>query len=69
MRPTDSLLPIAHKFLTENRDVLTHDVNNLCEATTAIMQPDTANGLETRCTSFRTLRATPTCLSPQPRQR
>ena len=39
---TDSLLSTAQKFLTENRDALTHDVNNLSDVTTAIMQPSSA---------------------------
>src|SRR5271167_1727835 len=44
---TDSLLATAQKFLTENRDALTHDVNNLGDVTTAIMQPTPRDGLET----------------------
>jgi phospholipid/cholesterol/gamma-HCH transport system substrate-binding protein len=44
---TDSLLSTAQKFLTENRDALTHDVNNLSDVTTAIMQPTPRDGLET----------------------
>jgi phospholipid/cholesterol/gamma-HCH transport system substrate-binding protein len=44
---TDSLLSTASTFLTENREVLAHDVNNLSEATTAIMQPEPREGLET----------------------
>src|ERR1700742_3687404 len=44
---TDSLLSTAQKFLAENRDALTHDVNNLSDVTTAIMQPTPRDGLET----------------------
>src|SRR5271163_3463210 len=44
---TDSLLSTASTFLTENREVLAHDVNNLSEATTAIMQAEPREGLET----------------------
>ncbi|MGB6206381.1 virulence factor Mce family protein [Mycobacterium sp.] len=47
IQQTDSLLSTASAFLTENREVLTHDVNNLSEATTAIMQPEPREGLET----------------------
>jgi phospholipid/cholesterol/gamma-HCH transport system substrate-binding protein len=47
IQQTDSLLSTASSFLTENREVLTHDVNNLAEATTAIMQPEPRDGLET----------------------
>ncbi|MCV7261051.1 virulence factor Mce family protein [Mycobacterium shimoidei] len=47
IRQTDSLLSTAQEFLTANRDVLTHDVNNLSEVTTAIMQPEPREGLET----------------------
>ena len=50
--PTRSDKPTAcchrTKFLTENREVLTHDVNNLGEATTAIMQPVPRDGLGDR---------------------
>jgi len=47
IQQTDELLSTARKFLTENRDVLVHDVNNLAEATTAIVQPTGRDGLET----------------------
>src|ERR1700736_1641661 len=47
IQQTDSLLSTASTFLTENREVLAHDVNNLGEATTAIMQPEPREGLET----------------------
>ncbi|HME79650.1 MAG TPA: virulence factor Mce family protein [Mycobacterium sp.] len=47
IQQTDELLFTARKFLTENRDVLVHDVNNLSEATTAIVQPTGRDGLET----------------------
>jgi phospholipid/cholesterol/gamma-HCH transport system substrate-binding protein len=47
IQQTDSLLSTAGSFLAENREVLAHDVNNLGEATTAIMQPEPREGLET----------------------
>ena len=47
IQQTDELLSTSRKFLTENRDMLVHDVNNLAEATTAIVQPTGRDGLET----------------------
>ncbi len=47
IRDTDSLLSTAQKFLTENRDALTHDVNNLGDLTNTILQPEPRDGLET----------------------
>jgi phospholipid/cholesterol/gamma-HCH transport system substrate-binding protein len=43
----NGLLPVLHKFLDQNGQTLTHDVNNLSEATTPLVQADTANDLET----------------------
>ena len=43
----DSLLSTVRPFLDKNREVLTHDVNNLATATNALPQPDPLNGLET----------------------
>ncbi|WP_375486347.1 virulence factor Mce family protein [uncultured Mycobacterium sp.] len=43
----DSLLATLRPFLDKNREVLTHDINNLATATTALVQPDPLNGLET----------------------
>jgi phospholipid/cholesterol/gamma-HCH transport system substrate-binding protein len=43
----DSLLTTVRPFLNKNREVLTHDVNNLATATNALVQPDPLNGLET----------------------
>jgi phospholipid/cholesterol/gamma-HCH transport system substrate-binding protein len=47
IQQTDSLLSTAGSFLAENREVLAHDVNNLGDATTEIMQPEPREGLET----------------------
>ena len=47
IQQTDSLLTTAGSFLTENREVLAHDFNNLGETTTAIVQPEPREGLET----------------------
>jgi phospholipid/cholesterol/gamma-HCH transport system substrate-binding protein len=43
----DDVLTMARKFLHDNSSVLTHDVGNLADATTAILQPDPRDGLET----------------------
>jgi phospholipid/cholesterol/gamma-HCH transport system substrate-binding protein len=43
----DSLLTTVQPFLNKNREVLTHDVDNLATATNALVQPDPLNGLET----------------------
>ncbi|GFG74312.1 virulence factor Mce family protein [Mycobacterium botniense] len=43
----DDALVTVRKFLDDNGSVLTHDVNNLAEATTAILQPEPREGLET----------------------
>jgi phospholipid/cholesterol/gamma-HCH transport system substrate-binding protein len=43
----DSLLATLRPFLDKNREVLTHDINNLATATTALVQPEPLNGLET----------------------
>ncbi|OBI41359.1 mammalian cell entry protein [Mycobacterium kyorinense] len=47
IQQTDDLLSTGQEFLSKNRDVLTHDVNNLAEVTTAIVQPTPIDGLET----------------------
>src|SRR5882757_6882660 len=43
----DNVLAISRKFLSENRSPLTRDVNNLADATTALLQPEPRDGLET----------------------
>ncbi len=43
----DSLLTTLRPFLAKNREVLTHDVDNLATATNTLLQPDPLNGLET----------------------
>jgi phospholipid/cholesterol/gamma-HCH transport system substrate-binding protein len=47
IQQTESLLNTAQSFFTQNREVLAHDINNLGEATTAIVQPTPRDGLET----------------------
>src|SRR6516225_590161 len=43
----DDVLAIARKFVSDNRSVLGHDANNLADATTALLQPEPRDGLET----------------------
>ena len=43
----DGLLTTIRPFLDKNREVLTHDVNNVANATNTLVQPDALNGLET----------------------
>lgn len=53
----DSLLAVARPFFAKNREVLTHDVNNLATVTTTLLQPDPLDGLETVLHIFPTLAA------------
>lgn len=43
----DALFSTLRPFLTKNRAVLSHDVGNLADLTTTIVQPEPLNGLET----------------------
>ena len=43
----DGLVTTLRPFLAKNREVLTHDVNNLATVTNTLLQPDPLNGLET----------------------
>ena len=43
----DGLLTTVRPFLDKNREVLTHDINNLGDTTNTLVQPDALNGLET----------------------
>ncbi|EID16407.1 MCE-family protein MCE1D [Mycobacterium xenopi RIVM700367] len=47
VQQTDTLLSTARQFFAENREVLTRDVDNLADATTALVQPSAQDGLET----------------------
>jgi phospholipid/cholesterol/gamma-HCH transport system substrate-binding protein len=47
MQKVDDLLATTHKFLDENGDVLAHDVNNIADVSTATLQPEPLDGLET----------------------
>jgi phospholipid/cholesterol/gamma-HCH transport system substrate-binding protein len=53
----DGLLTTVRPFLDKNRDVLTHDINNLAEVTTTLVQPEPLNGLETGLHVLPTLAA------------
>lgn len=46
VRDIDTLLTTARSFLDQNAEVLTADIKNLEEVTTAILQPETREGLE-----------------------
>lgn len=56
----NDLLPVLHNFLDQNGQVLTRDVNNLAEASTPLVQQDTANDLETFLHVFPTFAANAT---------
>jgi phospholipid/cholesterol/gamma-HCH transport system substrate-binding protein len=43
----DDVLTLTRKFVSDNGSVLAHDVSNLADATTAILQPEPREGLET----------------------
>lgn len=43
----DDVLTTARKFVNDNRSALSHDVNNLADATTTLLQPEARDGLET----------------------
>jgi phospholipid/cholesterol/gamma-HCH transport system substrate-binding protein len=43
----DGLLSTLRPFLDKNREVLTHDINNLADVTNTLVQPEPLNGLET----------------------
>lgn len=43
----DEVLAVTRKFVNDNRSALSHDVNNLADATTALLQPEPRDGLET----------------------
>jgi phospholipid/cholesterol/gamma-HCH transport system substrate-binding protein len=57
IKQVDGLLTTTRKFLDENGSVLTHDINNLADATNALLQPEPRNGLETGMHVFPTLGA------------
>jgi phospholipid/cholesterol/gamma-HCH transport system substrate-binding protein len=57
LRDLNQLLTTTRQFLDKNSEVLTHDINNLSEVTTAILQPEPRDGLETGLHVFPNLAA------------
>ncbi|MDT5259643.1 MAG: phospholipid/cholesterol/gamma-HCH transport system substrate-binding protein [Mycobacterium sp.] len=57
VRQFDKLLPTVRKFFAENREVLAHDIGNLADVTTTVVQPEPLNGLETALHIFPTFGA------------
>lgn len=57
LQQVDQLLVTARDFVDENGEVLAHDINNLSEATTALLQPEPRDGLETALHVFPNLAA------------
>jgi phospholipid/cholesterol/gamma-HCH transport system substrate-binding protein len=57
LQDLNQLLTTTREFISENGEVLTHDVQNLADVTNAILQPDPLNGLETALHVFPTLGA------------
>jgi phospholipid/cholesterol/gamma-HCH transport system substrate-binding protein len=53
----DGLLTTVRPFLDKNREVLTHDINNLADVTNTLVQPEPLNGLETGLHVLPTLSA------------
>jgi phospholipid/cholesterol/gamma-HCH transport system substrate-binding protein len=47
LRDLDQLLTTTRGFVDKNGDVLIHDIDNLADTTTAILQPEPRDGLET----------------------
>jgi phospholipid/cholesterol/gamma-HCH transport system substrate-binding protein len=47
VKQIDDALVITRKFVNDNGSVLAHDVNNLADATSALLQPEPRDGLET----------------------
>jgi phospholipid/cholesterol/gamma-HCH transport system substrate-binding protein len=57
LQDLNQLLTTTRQFISKNGEVLTHDINNLSDVTTSILQPDSLNGLETALHVFPTLGA------------
>jgi phospholipid/cholesterol/gamma-HCH transport system substrate-binding protein len=64
LRDLNGLLTTTRQFLNENGGVLTHDINNLSDVTTAILQPEPRDGLETGLHVFPNLAANLVNISP-----
>ncbi|MGV0768479.1 virulence factor Mce family protein [Mycobacterium syngnathidarum] len=57
LQDLNKVLKTTREFLDKNGGVLTHDINNLSEVTTAILQPEPRNGLETGLHAYPNLAA------------
>src|SRR6478735_1710012 len=57
LRDLNDLLTTTRRFISENGEVLAHDVDNLAEVTNAILQPEPLDGLETGLHVFPNLGA------------
>ncbi|OBB74985.1 MULTISPECIES: virulence factor Mce family protein [Mycobacterium] len=57
LQDLNELLTTTRQFFDQNAEVLTHDVNNLAEVTTAILQQEPRDGLETALHVFPNLGA------------
>lgn len=57
VKQIDGLLSTAQKFINDNGGVLSKDINNLSEVTTAMLQPEPRDGLETALHVFPNLGA------------
>ena len=57
LRDINQLLTTTRSFLDKNSEVLIHDIDNLADVTTAILQPEPRDGLETGLHVFPNLAA------------
>ena len=64
LRDINDLLSTTHKFIDQNGSVLSKDIDNLAEATNAILQPEPRDGLETGLHVFPNLAANLVNISP-----
>jgi phospholipid/cholesterol/gamma-HCH transport system substrate-binding protein len=64
LRDVNALLTTTRRFFDQNGGVLSTDINNLADATNAIVQPKPFNGLETGFHVFPTLAANALNIAP-----
>jgi phospholipid/cholesterol/gamma-HCH transport system substrate-binding protein len=64
LRDLNGLLSTTRQFTNKNGEVLAHDINNLSEATSAILQPEPRDGLETGLHVFPNLGSNLVNISP-----
>ncbi len=65
----DDVLVAARKFVSDNRSVLAHDVNNLADATTTLLQPEHGTAWKPRYMCCPRMRATSTTSTTRCRAR